>query len=174
MAITYAQNVGLVKTPPRIEINGKFYRTVKIGSLIWTADVLDDDNITHGTDSRGLKTYTSYNISSAISNNTLVLPAGWRMPSNNDIGALFSYSPLVGLLATGDSWNNLGTNTSTMSITPSENVSGHSGKYFIGLRDSSSTGYKEINLSGTTLYVENKAGDSRSWSLTARFCRNAD
>lgn len=174
MSISYAQNVGLVKTPPRVEINGKYYRTVQVGSLVWMAEYFDDTSITYSTDSKGVKNYSANTIRSAISGNTLVLPTGWRLPSQSDLGGLFSYSPLSALMDTGDIWNNHGTNETTMALKPTDYEPGGPSGLYVTLTIDSTNNYYYVSLNnGNFIRSSYGSSDYSNQKFPCRFCRNA-
>lgn len=126
MSITYAVNSCFVKTPPFIEIDDKNYSIVKIDSLYWTVQPLSSTktglNYTE-PDQYGL---LNYRMDSVISTIVPDLPQGWRVPSVNDLLALFGHTidgSLINgqksLLASGENyWFGLGTNLTGLNLQP--------------------------------------------------------
>ena len=122
MSISYAKNVGLVKTPPQVKIGNKLYRTVQIGNLIWTAECLEEPLGVNGRNYKVINGIYYYGQHSDASDkiNQLIAGSGFRLPTTADSLALLQNNTLASLCAT-TGWDNLGTNTTTMNL-PQANV----------------------------------------------------
>lgn len=127
MSITYAQNVGLVKTPPIAKIGNNIYRTVQIGSRVWIAENLKED--ISGVTSHVWKGNRYYNKNNSQKNtiNNFLGQYGFRYPTEQDyaaIGVTASNNPNTNLIksviATGDVWDNQGTGETTLNILPNK------------------------------------------------------
>ena len=119
MSISYAQNVGLVKTPPLVKIGNKLYRTVQIGNLIWMAENLAEPLGVNGINYKvidGVYHYGARQDSNRadVKIKNLIQGTGFRLPTREDINALLQNN-LDSLCAT-TGWNNLGTNTTTLNL----------------------------------------------------------
>lgn len=114
MAITYAKNVGLIKMPPIIEIGGITYGTVEVNGIIWLAEDLKNDI----GDYRIVNGEHYYKPSSSFYTSLMaILPAGWRVETENDLSGLLSfYSGHLEKLCSTDGWNGIGTNESGLNF----------------------------------------------------------
>lgn len=166
MSITYAQNFGLVKKPPIIEIGGMIYPVVRIGTLLWTAKNLDwkfngciigasgssyseprgnyynNDENTYGEN--GYKYGLLYNWVAATQIDSL-LTDGWRVSTNTDFTTLKSYLENdASKIKSTSVWSPIGTDDFGFNAVPSGHYSYNSSEFssiFTGCDFWSSTSY---------------------------------
>lgn len=175
MSITYAQNVGLVKMPPQVEIDGIIYRTVEVNGLVWIAEDLKNNVGSYQT-YNGRKYYKLYGSFVAIDS---ILPTGWRRAVYEDYLNLVSYyTGHLEKLCSTSGWDGLGTNESGLAfeqtgVYPQYSVRNTENSYH-GI---SNVGFcHELSISSNTI-VSNFITPS-SWSTNGgyapiRVCRDA-
>lgn len=114
MSISYAQNVGLVKMPPTVEIGGITYGTVEVNGIIWLSEDLKN-NIGDYIIKNGEHYYKPS--SSFYTSLMAILPTGWRVETANDLDGLVSfYSGHLEKLCSTDGWDGIGTNESGLNF----------------------------------------------------------
>lgn len=115
MAITinYAQNVGLMKRPPEIEVQGVTYRYIEVNGLLWITEELK--NTISGVDV--VLNNTHYYPKNNLSAVNAILPTGWRVATETDFTNLNNYySGNKQKLCDNTGWSGLGTNESGLSF----------------------------------------------------------
>ena len=159
MSISYAKNVGLVKTPPIAKIGNNLYRTVQIGTRVWIAENLKE--VISGVTSHVWNGSRYYNKDTTQKNiiNNFLMQYGFRYPTISDlqsIGFNGNVSTIRSIIATGDVWANQGTGETALNLLPNKNYVvdiGHElpttwGDYWLqmhGLDNSWCVGFKFFN-----------------------------
>lgn len=126
MSISYAKNVGLVKTPPIAKIGNNLYRLVNFNGLQWIAEELKETiaGVTY-VDKDGLRYYNKSNYAT-IEN--YVRNYGFRLPTRTEVDDLFrtngniDSSKCKSICITGVGWNNQGNNSTTFNLKPTKSL----------------------------------------------------
>lgn len=129
MSISYAKNVGLVKTPPIAKIGDNLYRLVNFNGLQWIAEELKE-TVPGATmyDVNGVKYYTR---DSANAINSYAGNYGFRLPTRTEVDDLFRVSgnlnqdKVKSICVSGLEWYNLGNNSTTFSMKSLKSASGN-------------------------------------------------
>ena len=174
MAITYAKNSCLIKTPPVIEIGNGVYTIVKVGNYLVMAEDLHEDLGTLGVDyvigsNNGHYYYKAASIQSLLSQQIL---DGWNLPVAgyyaNFFDDLISLAGGAAKIAAngGDSWP--GTNETGLSFLPwgtaetNNNTPKNTNRYFLNPGSSGSV--------NTMSYSGSYGWQTSSVSLTTSRC----
>lgn len=168
MSITYAKNSCLVKMPPYVVIGGKIYNCVKIGNKLWMSEnlqLLTENTITSiwpvpaGTDcyfdgeNYWYRPMYFQPVLDDIYDDT-----GFRAPDEADFIDLLNNGSPEDFCATGEYWDNLGTNLKGMNFK-------RMGYWYTSQGRMLDVGVNQILYSKPTGSGYTSSGYNRTWSI---------